>query len=173
MAEVVVSANVLAPHFRGGGATPAGTTTMRHSKALQYFEVAESFAKLSKDPSTKVGTLLLADESNHVLSAGFNGFPRGIDETIESRWQRPEKYALVSHSESNAVAQAARTGTPLNKSTCVVTVFPCADCCKLLIQSGVSRIVTREPDFEKVGWGRSFTYSKLMFEEAGVVLQYI
>jgi len=48
---------------------------MKPHKALQYFRVAQSFAEMSKDPSTKVGCVLLAEESNHVLSAGFNGFP--------------------------------------------------------------------------------------------------
>ena len=147
--------------------------SMKPHKALQYFRVAQSFAEMSKDPSTKVGCVLLAEESNHVLSAGFNGFPRGIDETIPSRWERPEKYSLISHAEANSISQAARTGTPLNKSICVVTLFPCAECCKLLIQSGISRVITREPDFDSEKWGDSFRYSRNMFTEAGIVVQYV
>lgn len=147
---------------------------MRADKAKQYMNVAEAFAQMSKDKSTKVGCIILAAESNHTLTAGFNGFPRGIDETVESKWERPDKYFFVSHAESNAVSQAAKTGAPLDKSTCVVTMFPCCECCKLLIQSGVSRIITKEPTDElKERWGTSFQYSKQMFQEAGVVLQYV
>lgn len=143
-------------------------------KAQQYFEIAEAFSKLSKDNSTKVGCVILNSETNSILSSGYNGFPRGVDERIESRWERPEKYSLISHAEANGVSQAAMSGTPLNNSTCVVTMFPCSECSKLLIQAGIKRVVTKEPgDDLKERWGVSFKYSKLMFEEAGVVLQYV
>lgn len=147
---------------------------MRQNKAQAFFGIAEAVSKLSKDPSTKVGCVLLDPETHSVRSVGYNGFPLGVDDTIEKRWERPEKYSFVSHSESNAIALAARTGTPLDKSVCVVTKLPCSECCKMLIQAGIKRVVTEEPSDEMVErWGESFRYSKLMFDEAKVVIQYV
>jgi len=60
---------------------------MRQDKAEKYYELATSFANIfSKDPATKVGTIILAPDSYQVLTMGYNGMPRGIDETIEERW---------------------------------------------------------------------------------------
>ena len=95
----------------------------------------------SKDPSRKVGAIILARDSHQILSTGFNGLCRKHAETRE-RWESPAKYKWVCHAELNAVANAARAGIS------VVTLFPCADCCKALIQSGISHVVTREPDWQ-------------------------
>ena len=146
---------------------------MRQDKALQFMKVAESFAEMSKD-TTKVGCVILDKDTNGILSSGFNGFPRGVQEDIESRWQRPEKYSFVVHSEANAVCQSSNSSASLRNATCVVTMYPCSDCTKLLIQAGVRRIVTKEPSEDlKKRWGESFRYSKLMLEETGVVVQYV
>jgi dCMP deaminase len=142
---------------------------MRRDKAIKYFKLAEFQANLfSKDPSTKVGTLLLRPDSLQVLSQGYNGFPRGIDEKDPSRWERPAKYARVIHAELNGICNACRHGTPLENAIAVVTLFPCQDCAKALIQVGVSLLVTREPDFEDPRWGNDFRMALEMFEEAGV-----
>lgn len=150
------------------------TLNMRPDKAHAFFGIAESVSKLSKDPSTSVGCVLLDSDTLSCKSFGYNGFPRGVDDTVEKRWERPEKYSFVSHAEANAVAQAALSGTSTKNATCVVTHFPCSDCSKILIQSGIKRVVTKEPSDEMVErWGESFRYSKLMFDEAKVVIQYV
>lgn len=145
---------------------------MRSDKALQFMKVAESFADMSKD-TTKVGCVILDSETNSILSAGLNGMPREIDENIKERWNRPQKYSFISHAEANSVAQAALNGIPLRGSTCVVNYFPCSECAKLLIQSGIKTIVTKEADMESEKWGESFRYSKIMFSEAGLDIQYV
>jgi dCMP deaminase len=147
---------------------------MRQDKAAKYMQLARYQANLfSKDPSTKVGALFLAPNSLQVLTAGYNGFPRGVDETKAERWQRPQKLMYVSHAEANGIANACRHGTPLENSIAVVTMFPCATCAKLMIQAGISRIVTHAPDMTCPKWGEEFQYSLEMLEESGVVIQYV
>ena len=147
---------------------------MRQDKAQQFFDIAEAFAKMSKDKSTQVGCVLLDSDTLGILSSGYNGFPRGVSEKVLSRWERPEKYSFISHAEANSISQAAHGGTSTKNSTCVVTHFPCAECSKLLIQAGIRRVVTKEPSDEmKERWETSFKYSKIMLEESGVVLQYV
>lgn len=142
---------------------------MREDKAVQYMRLARSMAaELSKDPSTKVGAILLAPDSLQVLSLGYNGMPRGIDETQAERWERPTKYLYVEHAERNCLYNACRHGTPVEGSTCVVTLFPCVDCCRALIQSGVKMVVTVEPDFDDARWGEQWTFSRDLLLEAKV-----
>lgn len=64
------------------------------------------------------------------------------------RWERPAKYAYVVHAEANAVAMAAKAGGSTDGAIAFVNLFPCATCAKLLIQSGVRVLVTRQPDTE-------------------------
>jgi dCMP deaminase len=147
---------------------------MRKDKATKYMQLATYQANLfSKDPSTKVGALFLAPQSLQVLTAGYNGFPRGIDETKVERWTRPQKLLYVSHAEANGIANACRHGTPLENSIAIVTMFPCATCAKLMIQAGISELVTYVPDLSCPRWGNEFKYSLEMLEEAGVVIQYV
>jgi dCMP deaminase len=138
-------------------------------KAFKFMELAKFQANLfSKDPNTKVGAILLAPESFQILSMGFNGMPRKINESVMARWERPTKYMYVCHAEANAICNAARHGTPLMNSIAVVTFFPCCDCAKSLIQCGVQSIVTPPPSLDCPRWGESHTIASEMFEEAGV-----
>lgn len=147
---------------------------IRRDKAEKYLQLAEFQANLfSKDPSTKVGALFLAPNSLQVLTQGYNGFSRKIDETIPERWERPKKLIYVAHAEANGVANACRHGTPLEGSIAVVTMFPCTTCAKLMIQSGVCCVVTKEPDMSCPRWGEEFRYSLEMFNEAGVEIMYV
>ena len=97
---------------------------------------ASLIAQKSKDPSTKVGCVIVSDD-NAILSMGFNGFPRHIDESIENRWQRPEKYYWVEHAERNAIYNAAKHGIKLNGARAYLNwePKPCADCTRALIQA--------------------------------------
>lgn len=147
---------------------------MRLDKAHKYFKLAEYQAELfSKDPVTKVGALFLAPESYQILTLGYNGFPRKINETDSKRWERPQKYMYVSHAEANCVANACRHGTPLENSIAIVTLFPCTNCAKLMIQAGISTLVTKEPDMNHPRWGQEFQYSKEMLDEANVKIMYV
>lgn len=141
-------------------------------KIKKYYDMAvyvgESF---SKDPSTKVGALLIKPGTMQVLSMGYNGMPRGIDETIPSRWERPIKYSYIEHAERNAIYNACRNGTSLEGSIMFVSAFPCVDCMRGIIQSGVVMLVTSNPSEDlKLRWNASMTISKDMCVEAGIEL---
>ena len=141
---------------------------MNADKSDKYFQLAKYQAELfSKDPVCKVGAIFLAPNSLQILSMGYNGLPRKIKETAE-RWERPLKYKFVEHAERNAIYNACRHGTPLEGSIAIITKFPCCDCARALIQSGVSHIITEEPDFEHPRWGQDFKISWELFTEVNI-----
>ena len=143
---------------------------MRREKAEKYLQLARVQADLfSKDPSTKVACILLSPDSQ-VVSTGYNGIPRDMDDINPKRWERPAKYKYVAHAELNAIANAARHGISVDRSIAVVTLFPCCDCAKALIQSGIKTIVTEKPDLEMPKWGEQFRISLEMFQEVGIQL---
>lgn len=146
---------------------------MNHEKAIKYFKMAKNMAELfSKDPNTQVGCVLLGKESLHVLSVGYNGHVRQLKETPE-RWQRPLKYNYVVHSEANALYNACRSGVSTMGAVAVVTMFPCSECTKGLIQAGISKIITVRPDYTNQVWGERFKISMEMIEETGIELEFI
>lgn len=143
-------------------------------KANKYMGVADAIAKLSKDKSTQVGAIVLGP-ANEVRSMGYNGAPRGCaaDEDIRGT-TRPEKYFWFSHAELNAITNAARVGTPLGGSTIFVTHFPCMDCARAIVQSGIVKVVTNEPDVAFMHrWAEHVRRARALFEECGVVVEYI
>ena len=117
-----------------------------------FVKMAHLVSAKSKDPSTKVGCVIVG-EGNAVLAVGFNGFPRGVDETDPARWERPVKYDFVAHAEANCVFNAARHGIKLAGATAYLNwePTPCVECTKALIQAGIKpkEIAT------KVGCGES------------------
>lgn len=121
-------------------------------KRMDYINWNEYFMGLaimascrSKDPSTQVGACIV-DEKNNILSLGYNGAPIGYSDD-DFPWERegndPQetKYAYVCHSELNAILNAARNGVKLQGGILYVTLFPCNECTKALIQSGIKKII--------------------------------
>ncbi len=109
----------------------------------EYFMgIALLSAKRSKDPSTQVGACIV-DEDNKVVSIGYNGMPRRVDED-KLTWEKGDdlnnKYLYVCHAEFNAILNI-RNGSSLKGCTIYVTLFPCNECAKAIIQTGVKRIV--------------------------------
>jgi dCMP deaminase len=142
---------------------------MAEQKAKKYIQLAKYNAELfSKDPDTKVGCIILTEDFSRQLTTGINGFPRHMNDNDSTRWKRPTKYFYVCHAESNAIANAARTCTPLDNSVIAVTKFPCSTCAKMLIQAGIKKIYTIEPNFDNQTWGDDAKISKEMFTEVGV-----
>ena len=96
----------------------------------------------SKDPNTKVGACIV-DKEHKVVSIGYNGMPRGVDESKVS-WNRGEgldsKYLYVCHAEFNAILNT-RNGSALEGCTLYVTLFPCNECAKAIIQTGIKEVV--------------------------------
>jgi len=137
---------------------------------------ANLIAQKSKDPSTKVGCVIVGDD-NAILSMGFNGFPRHIDEHLPERWKRPEKYFWIEHAERNAIYNAARHGINLNGARAYLNwePKPCADCTRALIQVGIREIIGPNRVFSGKGAGKHYSidHSEQMLYEAGVNARYI
>jgi dCMP deaminase len=141
---------------------------------LKFIPVAQAIASLSKDPSTKVGAIVVDDDGN-ILSTGWNSFPRGVDDDPARYADREVKYRLVAHAESNCVSQAARNGVRLKGASIIVTeLFPCSNCAKLIIQAGIRRVYAPVMKTHHSGqWFEEKQVSDLMFSEAGVeVVEY-
>lgn len=146
---------------------------MRPEQAAKLLRLARLHADLfGEDPETKVGALILSPSSpGHILSSGCNAMCRGHAQ-IPDRWARNAKYSWVVHAEANAVASAASAGVRVEGAACVVTLFPCVSCCKLLIQAGIRTVVAPMPDLSLLRWGRDFEVALEMLTEAGVEVVY-
>jgi dCMP deaminase len=142
---------------------------MKSKWHIRFMDLSESIASWSKDRSTKVGCVIV-DSKRNILATGYNGFPRGIDDDIEARHERPMKYMWVEHSERNAIYSAARNGIKLEGSTIYVPWFPCTDCARGIIQSGISTIIAKKGDMDNSRWKDSFSCSLEMIEESDVEL---
>lgn len=127
---------------------------------------------MSRDPHSKVGCLLVDGETSDLLSAGWNSFPAGVDDSLPERWGRPSKYRFVVHAEVNAIAKAARNGIRLQGSTCIVQIHPCTNCAKALTQAGVKKVLTPRPDFDHPTWGADWQFAVDLLKEAGVTVSY-
>lgn len=140
----------------------------------RYLELAGVIASWSKDTGRKVGAIIV-DDRKVILAQGYNGFPRGVNDTIEARYEKPAKYQYTAHAEANAICNAAATGTALKGATMYVTLFPCAACSRLIIQSGICRVVTTEAELQRMPrqYADEIQSSMVMMKEAGVVIELI
>lgn len=140
----------------------------------RFMQMAQVISTWSKDKSTKVGCVIVSPEKE-ILSMGYNGFPRGVNDALEYRQLRPTKYEFVVHAEENALLNAGRNGTRLNGGILYVTMPPCTRCAGSIIQSGIKEIIYLEPEVQKQisGWRDNLKYSFEMFNEAGIRYQEI
>lgn len=134
----------------------------------QYFMgIAIMSSQRSKDPSTQVGACIV-DENNRILSVGYNGMPSGCDDD-EMPWNRDgsgleSKYFFVCHAELNAILNYRGGGT-LKGARCYATLFPCNECAKAIIQSGITEVIYMSDKYRD---SESTIASKKMFDLAGV-----
>ena len=134
---------------------------------IKFIEQARLVALWSKDTNRKNGAVIV-NSDNIVLSQGYNGFPIGCDDRDKSRYEKPRKYMFTEHAERNALYFAARNGVSLKGSRMYMTMFPCADCARGMIQCGITKIIAPTPDVEHPTWGEHFKVAMVMLEEAGV-----
>lgn len=140
----------------------------------EYFRgIAHQVKLKSKDRYTQIGAVVVGKD-NQIVSTGYNSFPRGIDDTLDIRQERPEKYYWFEHAERNSLYNAALIGVSTKGCTMYLTCgIPCSDCSRGIINSGIVKIVC-----EKVGgavgniWDEHAKRSLEMFNEAGVVIEY-
>jgi dCMP deaminase len=136
----------------------------------RFLALARHISEWSKDPSTQVGCVVVGPD-REIRSTGFNGLPRGIEDTIERLGNRELKYPLICHAEENAIMHAARIGLALKGCTAYVTWPPCTRCARSLIQAGVEQVVFPGPIEIPERWVDDFEVSRAMFEEAKVVVR--
>jgi len=141
----------------------------------EYFlSIAETVKLKSKDQSTQIGAVIVG-ENNEVLSTGYNSFPRGLDDNLKERQERPEKYFYMVHAESNAIVNAARVGVSLKNSTIYLTCgIPCCECTKLIINAGIKTIFCKNTieDVKGSHWDESKKKSIEMINECNINLNF-
>ena len=134
----------------------------------KFLDACDHFRQWSKDRSRQVAAVVVG-ENKRILSVGYNGFPRGCNDEVEERHERPEKYFWTEHAERNAIYNAAAEGVSLKGATFYIKpLFPCVDCARGIIQVGAARLVTMKPDFDDPTYGESFRRSAEMMREAGL-----
>ena len=133
----------------------------------EYFMgIALLSGERSKDPNSQVGACIVSPD-NKILSIGYNGFPIGCSDD-EIPWDREgnfvdTKYPYVCHSELNAILND--TGSTLKQSRIYVTLFPCNECAKAIIQSGIKEVIYMSDKYKDTD---SVKVSKKMLDMAGV-----
>ncbi|TRO55592.1 CMP deaminase [Candidatus Bathyarchaeota archaeon] len=137
----------------------------------RFIELARHIAEWSKDRSTKVGAVIV-DDNRVVISMGYNGFPRGIDDTVEEYHERPAKYKWTEHAERNAIFNAVRQGVSTMGCTIYLPWFPCMDCARAIAQAGITKVVAIEPNFDDERWGSDFRQSLSLFKQCGISVKW-
>ncbi|HCV50941.1 MAG TPA: CMP deaminase [Saprospirales bacterium] len=144
---------------------------------LRYLKLAEHMSTWSKD-STGIGSVAIGDQGQ-VLAQGYNGFPRGVEDSQERYDVKEDKYKFVVHSEMNVIYNASYNGVSLRDSTLYVWGLPvCSECAKGIIQTGIKRVVMSNRDRISTlplsdKWRESFDLTKTLFEEAGVEWEFV
>jgi dCMP deaminase len=129
----------------------------------RFIDLAYHVAQWSKDPSTKVGAVIV-DNKRRIISTGYNGFPQKIIDSPERYNDREQKYEMIIHGEINAILFAQRDLSECTLYT--VPLLPCSRCAAIVIQSGITRVCA--PVYKGERWKQSLKLSKNMFKEANI-----
>ena len=149
-----------------------GISILLNKWDMRYLQLAQEVAGWSKDPSTKIGAIAVGAKGQ-VLSQGYNGFPRGIDDHVDLYKDRETKYKYVVHAEMNVIYNATYHGICLEGSTLYVTGLPvCSDCAKGIIQVGISRVVMKE-HLTPQKWVDSWKTTSQMFDQVNIKWEFI
>lgn len=144
-----------------------------------FLRMAVECANMSKDPSTRVGAVLVGPQ-REVRSTGFNGFPRGVEDSIERLYDRDTKLKLVVHAELNAILNAGRTGTPTQGSILYLAATdnsgltwggpPCTRCTAHIIQAGIVQIIAYEEKKIPSRWKEDLDFARGILKEVRLPL---
>lgn len=141
------------------------------SRANVYMAMAKLISKRSKDPNTQVGAVIVSKD-DRILSVGYNGFPNGCSDD-EFPWARSAKceydtkYPYVVHAELNAILNFRGDNKAFEGSTLYVTLFPCHECAKSIIQSGITRLVYLDNKYQDT---EDFKESLRMLKAASIMI---
>jgi dCMP deaminase len=131
-------------------------------------ELAERAASKSPNKIRQVGAVIMLCDGGGPIAA-CNTFPKGIAD-LDWRHDGDGRFVWMEHAERNAIFDAARRGRALAGATIASTFFPCIDCARAIVQTGIARLVSPEPALDDAVWGASFVRSRIILEEGGVEL---
>jgi dCMP deaminase len=133
-----------------------------------FVKMTSVVSESSDDDNRKVGCVIVRD-GDTIVAYGSNTIPEKVKK-LKSRKEKPNKYR---HAERNAICEAAKKGISTDGCEMYCNYYPCSDCAISIIQAGISKLYTEKPDFNHHKWGESWKRSKKMFEESGVVIEFI
>lgn len=132
--------------------------------------LATYIAQWSKDESTRVGAVIFDNQTRQIIATGYNGPPRGFDDSLVARAPREYKLATTVHAELNALLQAARHGTALEGKWLVTTLSPCSNCAAAIVQTGIERVIVPDVEFPE-RWRENFELGREIMTSTGIVYQ--
>ena len=131
-----------------------------------FMQLAHDVASRSKDQSTQLGAVIVGPD-REIRSTGYNSFPRGVNDDVAERQERPLKYLWMEHAERNAIYNAARMGTCLKGCVLYCAWPPCPDCARAIVQSGIIGVVVESMDVPE-RWQANMEVARQILSEAGV-----
>lgn len=136
----------------------------------RFMGLCDHIASWSEDRDRHVGCVIVGPDGNEVRATGYNGLPRGVSDADDARFDRTsgEKFFWGEHAERNAIYNAARAGIPLQGCVLYVNRFPCADCARGIIQTGIAQVVCPPIPPADGALDYSFQVAKQMLDEARV-----
>ena len=138
----------------------------------RFIKLADYIAQWSKDENSKVGAVIVVDKNP--ISIGYNGFPRGSDDLVLSRHEKPAKYDWVLHAEENAIINAARHGHSVKGADMYLNWYPCHRCAGMIVNAGIKTLyVTEPPNTKHPTKGESFKIASQKLRESEVVVRIV
>jgi len=134
----------------------------------RFVELAKLVASWSKDPSTKVGSVIF-DARRIVVGLGYNGFPRNVQDLADRYTDKSIKYRLVVHAEANSILNASKS---VRECSLLVTKHPCSECAKLIAQSGITDVFCPEPS-KDAPWAEDAEFARVILVEAEIEIHQI
>lgn len=143
----------------------------RMKKDLRFLLLARQILKWSKDPKRKIGAILVDPKLDTIISEGYNGLPRKVEDTELRLNNIDVKLDLTIHAEMNCLINALHSRSNVKDSTLYVFGLPvCSRCAVHIIQAGISRVVFCCDEYQESKWYESCEQAILLFSEAGVNL---
>lgn len=146
---------------------------MACDKDTVFMNMVYLIAMLSKDENTHIGAVVVGPD-NEVRSVGYNSFPRGINDYVSERQQRPEKYHWFAHAECNSVYNAALAGIALKGCRMYTNGIPCTGCMHAVMNAGIKEVIvdTKWNDGNYNQWKEQADRTRIAFAEAGIKLRF-
>lgn len=140
----------------------------------RFMALAQQIATWSKDRSRQTSCIIVGP-NREIRATGYNGFPRGANDDVDARHSRENdaKYKWTEHAERNAIYNAARIGTALNGCAIYMPWYPCADCARAIIQSGIVEVIAVAPNWHDPKWAADFAMVTELFEDCGTHVRFV